>query len=219
MPTSNGSGRTGRAAGHLATCASARAARVRSVSQLTATESTGGIDGGGGLCHQTQQMEVCELFTARHHLGWRIYFAPRPLIAVVLIVLMAGNSMTGSFSGFVHVHDVVSFGHHHHHHDGGDRHHHDGRQQSDDAALPAVDFNGSAISDADRRADLGQLHIHGPIVTLGFVRVVEWSPQLMRPAWNPPPPDYLASDHLFESERPPRAVTAREGPYAFSTPL
>jgi hypothetical protein len=151
-------------------------------------------------------MEVCDLLLARRHQRSRILTVLRPVIAVLLIALMAGNAMAGSFSGFAHEHDGVQFGHHHHHDDGDDYHHHDDDNLAGDASTPAAKVNGPTVSGSDRGPEQGQIHVHDPIVTLGLAKVVQWVLKPIRPAWEPRPPNQLVSDHRISSERPPRAV-------------
>lgn len=146
------------------------------------------------------------MLSARRHQGWRVFTALRPVISVLLVVLMAGNAVSGSFSGFAHAHDSDHIGHHYHHDDGEDHHHHDDDHRDGYATLPAADTGEPAISDTNREAEQGQIHVHGPVVTLGLAKVVAWEPKPIRPAWNPPSPDQLVSDHQIPSERPPRAA-------------
>jgi hypothetical protein len=153
----------------------------------------------------TKQMEVCGLLSARRHQGWRVFTALRPVIAVLLIALMAGNAMAGSFSGFVHVHHDEHIGHHHHH-DGDDHHHHHDDNLDGDASTPAAKENGPTVSGSDGPPEKGQIHVHDPIVTLGLAKVVQWVLKPIQPAWEPRPPNQLVSDHRISSERPPRAV-------------
>ena len=109
----------------------------------------GCIDGGGGLCHLREQMEVCDLLSARRHQGLRVFTALRPVIALLLIALMAGNAMAGSFSGFAHVHDGLQLEHHHHHDDGDHHHHHDGDELGGYVTSPAAQASGPTISGSD----------------------------------------------------------------------
>lgn len=146
------------------------------------------------------------MLSARHHRDWRVFSALRPVIAILLIVLMAGNAVAGSFSGFAHVHDREHSGHHHHHDDGEDHHHHDADQLASDSTPLVVDVDHPTITASDQAPEQGQIHIHDPIVTLGLSKVAHWALKPVRPAWEPPSPDQLISHQRIPSERPPRAA-------------
>ena len=82
------------------------------------------------------------MLLARRHQRSRVYTVLRSVIAALLIALMAGNAMAGSFSGFAHEH--MSAVRHHHNHDDGDDHHHDDNLDGD--STPAAKVNGPTIS-------------------------------------------------------------------------
>jgi hypothetical protein len=146
--------------------------------------------------------------SARVHRTWRTSAALRPVVAVLLIVLMASNVVAGSFSGFLHIHIYEHTGHHHHHH-GDDHHHHNDGASGDDAGatevlLPDVRDEGPAGSADDKWQ--GKLHDHGPIVTLGLVKTAEWAHEFARSLWNPAREAQLVPANHGPSERPPRVA-------------
>ena len=134
----------------------------------------------------------------RASVGWR------PMIAVLVIMLMAGNAVASSFSGYLHVHENAAIGHHHHHGDDDHHHHDDSATSMAGAALADLAAQGST----DPSDDKGQstLHEHGPIVTLGLPAAAEWTHDYQRTAWDPPRPHGGIATHCVPSERPPRAA-------------
>ena len=141
------------------------------------------------------------MLTARRNKGWRILTALRPVMAMLLIALMAGNAVAGSFSGFLHSHALEDSGHHHHD-DSSDHHHHNDAG----GALPVVDVDGVSVSATDGSLDQGQLHEHGPIMALGLTSALGFAIPGLRPTWASPRPDSLVLDRRIASERPPRAA-------------
>lgn len=141
------------------------------------------------------------MLAARRYKGWRILTALRPVIAILLVALMAGNAVAGSFSGFLHSHALEDAGHHHH--DGGDHRHHHGHAGG---ALAVADLSGVAVSDAEGNLNPEQLHGHGPIVALGLTSTLAFSVATTRATWALPSPDTLVLDRRTASERPPRAA-------------
>ena len=136
--------------------------------------------------------------------NWWTSAALRPVIAVLLIVLMASNVVAGSFSGVIHSHENGHVSHHHH--GDGDHHHHDSTVNVDaiEAWLADVDGRGAAGPTDDKL--LGTLHDHGPIITLGLVGIAEWPHDLVRALWEPAHhAQFVPRDHS-PSERPPRAA-------------
>jgi hypothetical protein len=139
----------------------------------------------------------------------RASVAWRPMIAAVLIMLMAGHAIASSFSGYLHVHDNVAVGHHHHHGDD-DHHHHDdggqdeGASSAPDASLADLTIQGSPDPSDDNSQRT--LHEHGSIVTLGLPAAAERTHHFERTAWDPPRPDSGVATSCVPSERPPRAA-------------
>ena len=141
------------------------------------------------------------MLAAQRYKGWRSLTALRPVIAILLVALMAGNAIAGSFSGIVHSHALEDGGLHHFH-DSNPHHHH----EHDGGPSLAADMNGDAASNADANGNQGQLHEHGPIIVLGLTSTLAFSVPATRTTWAPSSPVSLALDRRKTSERPPRAA-------------
>ena len=146
------------------------------------------------------QMEAKSLLAAPRYKGWQFLTTLRPVIAILLVALMAGNAIAGSFSGIVHSHAVEDGGLHHLHDSSYHHHDHNG------GARPAADMNGDGASNADASGDQGKLHEHGPIIALGLTSTPAFNVPASRATWALPSPDSLVLDRRLAFDRPPRAA-------------